>query len=69
MQSNTYNPHSMILSTLFKDENGEKLEPTMEEFKLQRILGTGAYAVVKLATHEKSLKKVALKLYSLNKID
>lgn len=57
------------MNSLFKADDGSKLEPTMDEFKLQRNLGSGAYAVVKLATHEKSRKRVAIKLYQLAKLD
>ena len=40
----------------------------MNDFKVQRSLGSGAYATVKLATHEKTKKRVALKLYSIEKL-
>ena len=40
----------------------------MDDFRIQRNLGNGAYATVKLATHEKTKKRVALKLYPLEKL-
>ena len=40
----------------------------MNDFKVQRNLGAGAYATVKLATHEKTKKRIALKLYPLEKL-
>ena len=45
------------------------MKPTLDDFRVQRVLGTGAYATVKLATHEKTKKRVALKLYPLEKLD
>lgn len=35
----------------------------MADFKISRTLGNGAFATVKLATHEPTNKKVALKIY------
>ena len=42
--------------------------PSLDDFRIQRNLGNGAYATVKLATHEKTKKRVALKLYPLEKL-
>ena len=42
---------------------------SLNEFRIQRVIGTGAYAVVKLATHELTRKRVALKIYDANSLD
>ena len=52
-----------------KDEHGNDVGASLDEFRIQRVLGTGAYAVVKLATHEATKKRVALKIYEGNKLD
>ena len=51
------------------EEDGSKMEPSLDDFRVQRNLGAGAYATVKLATHEKTKKRVALKLYPYEKLD
>ena len=43
--------------------------PSLDEFRIQRVIGTGAYAVVKLATHEVTKKRVALKIYDATTLD
>jgi len=35
----------------------------LSDFKVMHTIGTGAFAIVKLATHLESSKKVALKVY------
>ena len=52
-----------------KTENGTVIKLTLDEFRVQRNIGAGAYAAVKLATHEKTKKRVALKLYPLEKLN
>ena len=56
-------------SMVQKADNGSLIKPTLDDFRIQRNLGTGAYATVKLATHEKTKKRVALKLYPKEKLD
>ena len=51
------------------EEDGSIIKPSLDDFRIQRNLGTGAYATVKLATHEKTKKRVALKLYPFEKLD
>ena len=50
------------------EQNGTITGPSLNDFRVQRNLGTGAYATVKLATHEKTKKRVALKLYPQEKL-
>jgi len=57
----------LLTQTIGKDENGVDIGPSLSEFRIQRVIGTGAYAVVKLAVHERTMKRVALKLYDLKK--
>lgn len=63
------NSHKLLAQAIGKDENGKDVGPSLEEFRIQRVLGTGAYAVVKLATHEITKKRVALKIYDGTKLD
>jgi len=53
-----------LTQSIGKDENGNDIGPSLEEFRIQRNVGSGAYAVVKLASHELTKKRVALKIYS-----
>jgi len=41
----------------------------MEDFTIVRVIGSGAYATVKLAIHERLKKRFALKIYYANKIE
>jgi len=38
------------------------------DYKLGKIIGHGAYAFVRLATHKDTNKKVAIKIYEKNKL-
>jgi len=44
-------------------------ELTLQDFKIHRQLGSGAYAQVKLATHERTKVRVALKMYPKSKVN
>ena len=57
------------MNSIGKDENGNDVGPSLDEFRVQRVIGTGAYAVVKLATHELTKKRVALKIYDATTLD
>ena len=63
------NSYKLLVSSIGKDENGNDVGASLEEFRIQRVIGTGAYAVVKLATHEVTKKRVALKIYDANELD
>jgi serine/threonine protein kinase len=39
------------------------IDPSLEDFTIQRTLGTGAYATVKLATHNRLKRRFAIKIY------
>lgn len=56
--------YKILTEAIGKDANGNKVGASLNEFKIQRNIGTGAYAIVRLATHEATLKRVALKIYS-----
>lgn len=40
----------------------------LEDYRIMRVLGSGAFATVKLATHESTGKRVALKIYSSKQV-
>jgi serine/threonine protein kinase len=63
------NSYKLLTSSIGKDENGNDIGASLDEFRIQRVIGTGAYAVVKLATHEVTNKRVALKIYSGKMLD
>ena len=63
------NSYKLLTQSIGKDENGNDVGPSLDEFRVQRVIGTGAYAVVKLATHEVTKKRVALKIYSASALD
>ena len=63
------NSYKLLVNSIGKDENGNDIEPSLDEFRIQRVIGTGAYAVVKLATHELTKKRVALKIYDATTLD
>ena len=64
------NSHKLLMHQLNqRDDSGAAINPTLDDFRIQRNLGSGAYATVKLATHENTKKRVALKLYPLEKLD
>ncbi len=46
-----------------------RTEVSLEDFKINRQLGSGAYAQVKLATHERTKVRVALKMYPKSKVN
>jgi serine/threonine protein kinase len=50
------------------DDKGKDIYPSLNDFKIQRVLGCGAYATVKLAVHDRSKKKFALKIYPAQKL-
>lgn len=56
--------YKILTEAIGKDANGNKVGASLNEFKIQRNIGTGAYAIVRLATHEATRKRVALKIYS-----
>lgn len=41
----------------------------LEDYQLIRLLGSGAYATVKLAQHKRSKQKVAIKIYAKYKLN
>ena len=61
--------YKLLVNSIGKDENGNDVGPSLDEFRVQRVIGTGAYAVVKLATHEMTKKRVALKIYDATTLD
>ena len=61
--------YKLLVNSIGKDENGNDVGPSLDEFRVQRVIGTGAYAVVKLATHELTKKRVALKIYDATTLD
>jgi hypothetical protein len=63
------NSYKLLTSSIGRDENGDEVGASLEEFRIQRVIGTGAYAVVKLAVHELTKKRVALKIYAGNMLD
>ena len=64
------NSFKLLQQSIGRDEDGNDVGASLEEFRIQRVLGSGAYAIVKLATHEKTKKRVALKIYSqVDKLD
>lgn len=63
------NSYKLLIKSIGKDENGNDVGPSLEEFRIQRVVGTGAYAVVKLAVHAATLKRVALKIYDADTLD
>ena len=46
------NSYKILTACIGRDANGNEVGPSLDEFRIQRIIGTGAYAVVKLAVHE-----------------
>jgi hypothetical protein len=60
--------YKYLMQMMTQDEEGNPVEPTIEDFRIQRVLGSGAYATVKLATHERSKRRVALKIYPVSKL-
>lgn len=65
----TVNSYKLLTAAIGRDEEGNEVGPSLEEFRIQRVVGSGAYAVVKLATHERTKKRVALKIYERRKLD
>jgi len=63
------NSYKLLTASIGRDENGNDVGASLDEFRIQRVIGTGAYAVVKLATHETTKKRVALKIYAGNMLD
>jgi len=61
--------YKVLTEAIGKDEEGRDVGASLNEFRIQRNIGTGAYAVVKLATHEATLKRVALKVYSTQNLE
>lgn len=51
------------------DEQGNPVQPTMDDFTIMRVIGSGANATVKLAMHERLKKRFALKIYQAYKIE
>lgn len=45
------------------------IQNSLEDYQLIRLLGSGAYATVKLATHKKNKQKVAIKIYPKYKLN
>ncbi len=41
---------------------------TLHNFKILRIIGSGSFAVVKLAVNEETKQRVALKIYDNSKL-
>lgn len=41
----------------------------MDDFKVMHTIGTGAFAIVKLATHVRSMQRCALKIYLSQSIE
>ena len=65
-KSNTDLIASMFKSTAVMQGRSEV---SLDDFKIHRQLGSGAYAIVKLATHEKTKVRVALKIYPKSKVN
>ena len=63
------NSYKILTACIGRDANGNIVGPSLDEFRIQRIIGTGAYAVVKLAVHEQTKKRVALKIYNVKQLD
>jgi len=45
------------------------VEKKLEDYQIQRILGSGAYATVKMAVNKKTKKRVAIKIYPKYKLN
>lgn len=41
---------------------------SMDEYVISKIIGTGAYAVVRIGLHKPTNKKVAIKVYDKSKL-
>ena len=63
------NSYKILTAYIGRDADGNIVGPSLDEFRIQRIVGTGAYAVVKLAVHEQTKKRVALKIYNMKQLD
>ena len=68
----TYNPTTMLSNqkklnpramSLTRKTEEELINESLPEYSIKKILGKGAYATVRLATHSESGKKVAIKTY------
>ena len=57
-----------MIDKIYTDDDGNNIYPSLEDFIIQRVLGSGAYATVKLALHERSKKRFALKIYPFAKL-
>ena len=57
-----------VIDKIYTDDEGRDIYPSLDDFRIQRVLGSGAYATVKLAVHERSKKKFALKIYPAQKL-
>ena len=53
-----------LINQMYTDEQGQKVKPSLEDFSIARIVGSGACATVKLAMHERLKKRFALKIYA-----
>jgi serine/threonine protein kinase len=58
-----------LINQIHSDSHGSPINPSLDDFAMIRVLGSGACATVKLAMHHRLKKRFALKIYPENKIE